>query len=378
MLHWVLGLISAHRMAPDRGLSDHQQAGVKGNKNRLTYAFTVNADGSEKLPAFIIGKAARPRAFQKKSGAQLGFYYHSNAKAWMTTELYQDWIHQWDRELQVKKRKILLLQDNFSGHIVPPDLLNIRVENFAPNLTAHVQPLDQGIIRCFKAHYRAKFYQRAVNHYDQGISPAKIYEINQLEAMRMAESAWQCVDTTTIRNCWDKAGILPETEAFSSHFSEPSIPISTLLHDSDIQTDPMAYVEREVELTLDDLVSRGALQTRNRMDISSLLNPAGESHFLTEASDADIYQAVTDAFEARENLEKNGGDDVDVDGPVKPRPARSDILHAASMINDYLSTENNAFSREFETFLGTFSRQLRIDVAKNMKDTVLTDYYRSS
>ena len=48
------------------------------------------------------------------------------------------------------------------------------------------------------------------------------------------------------------------------------------------------------------------------------------------------------------------------------------------MINDYLSTENNAFSREFETFLGTFSRQLRIDVAKNMKDTVLTDYYRSS
>ena len=46
----------------------------------------------------------------------------------------------------VKKQKILLLQDNFSGHIVSPDLQNIWVENFEPNLTAHVQPLDQGII----------------------------------------------------------------------------------------------------------------------------------------------------------------------------------------------------------------------------------------
>jgi hypothetical protein len=73
----------------------------------------------------------------------------------MTAHLYQDWIQQWDQELQAKNRKILLLQDNFSGHIVPPNLQNIRVENFEPNLTAHVQPKDQGIIRCFKAHYRA-------------------------------------------------------------------------------------------------------------------------------------------------------------------------------------------------------------------------------
>ena len=33
-----------------------------------------------------------------------------------------------------------------SSHIVPEGLQNIRVENFSPNLTAHVQPMDQGII----------------------------------------------------------------------------------------------------------------------------------------------------------------------------------------------------------------------------------------
>jgi len=56
------------------------------------------------------------------------------------------------------------------------------------------------------------------------------------------------------------------------------------------------------------------------MDIGSLLNPAGKSHVLTEATDADIYQAVIDAIEACKNIETNGGDDVDEDGPVKPCP----------------------------------------------------------
>jgi DDE superfamily endonuclease len=74
-------------MPPDWGLSDKKHSGVKGKKVRLTYAFTSNADGSDKLPPIIIGKAKKPWAFQKKSGKQLGFYYQNNAKAWMTSAM---------------------------------------------------------------------------------------------------------------------------------------------------------------------------------------------------------------------------------------------------------------------------------------------------
>ena len=180
----------------------------------------------------------------------------------MTAQLYQDWIQQWDRELDEKRQKILL-QDNFSGHIVPPNLQNIRVENFEPSLTAHVQPKDQGIIRCFKAHYRAQFIQQAINRYDEGITPAKIYDINQLQAMRLADAAWHEVDTTTIRNCWHKAGILPEMDPTAPCALQPSIPVSSLLHNLAVQTDPIAHAERQVEIALDDLVATGALQTKN-------------------------------------------------------------------------------------------------------------------
>ena len=104
-------------------------------------------------------------------------------KSWMTSPLYQEWLHQWDQELVAKNCKILLLQDNFLGHIIPDSLQNIHVENFRVNLTAHVQPMDQGIIQCFKAHYQASFIKCAIDKYDACITPSEIYDINQLQAM---------------------------------------------------------------------------------------------------------------------------------------------------------------------------------------------------
>ena len=123
-----------------------KQNGVKGSKVRLTYTFTANASGTEKRPAFIIGRAKKLRAFGGKTGDQLGFHYRNNAKAWMTGALYEKWIQDWDRELRQQNRKILLLQDNFSSHIVPDNLTNICMENFSPNLTSHVQTNDAGIM----------------------------------------------------------------------------------------------------------------------------------------------------------------------------------------------------------------------------------------
>ena len=79
-------------MVPDRGLMDRKLVGVKGKKDRLTYAFTANPDSSEKLPPLIIGKAKRPPPFKKKSGEELGFLYRNNSTAWMTAVLYQEWI----------------------------------------------------------------------------------------------------------------------------------------------------------------------------------------------------------------------------------------------------------------------------------------------
>jgi hypothetical protein len=77
-------------MAPDSGLAFEKKHGVAQKKDRLTYAFTTNSDGSEKLRPFVIGKSRRPRSFGKKDGEDLGFYYRHNKKAWMTGDLYTE------------------------------------------------------------------------------------------------------------------------------------------------------------------------------------------------------------------------------------------------------------------------------------------------
>ena len=193
--------------------------------------------------------------------------------------------------------------------------------------------------------------------------------------MRIAEAAWHDVDTTTICNCWQKAGILPDAAPPPSHTNHPSIPISTLLHDTSKSShlDPITQVEKQVEAVLDDLVATGALQKGNRMDIESLLNPAGESHILTETSDEEIYQAVIDAKEAHENLE---GDDIDECPLSEPRPTHRDLLKAVSTINKYIEEVNDPLARRIEALLGTLNRHIRVDEARNMKETLLTDYFQ--
>lgn len=190
-------------MPPDKGLAFTAKSGIKSDKQRLTYVFTTNADGSEKLQPLIIGKEKRPACFEHKSGEDLGFHYQNNLKAWMNTEIFNDWISLWDRDLKVKNTKILLLVDNFSGHNLHPDrtLSNIRLEFFAPNLTSHVQPLDAGIIASFKCWYRSEFINYAVDRYNNQISMVEIYKINQLQAMKLAAEAWYSVSKTTISNC---------------------------------------------------------------------------------------------------------------------------------------------------------------------------------
>jgi hypothetical protein len=94
-----------------------------------------------------------------------------------------------------------------------------------------------------------------------------------------------------------------------------------------------------------------------------------------ETSDREIYQAVMDAIDARENVEINGGDDVDNDIPLEPRPTGRDLLKAVSTIGRYVDDLNEPIARKMEAVLGSFSRQLRLDETRTMKSSVLTDFF---
>lgn len=109
--------------------------------------------------------------------------------------------------MRAQARHILLTIDNFSGHSIEYDPTNIEIDFFEPNLTSFVQPLDAGIIRCFKAHYRTSLCKRAIDLDEAG--QREIYKINILEGMLLAEDAWKAVSAETIKHCWDHTKIQP-------------------------------------------------------------------------------------------------------------------------------------------------------------------------
>ncbi|KDQ18967.1 hypothetical protein BOTBODRAFT_98136, partial [Botryobasidium botryosum FD-172 SS1] len=204
-----------YRARPTRGLAMSSHPGFKVDKTRITVAFLANATGSEMPQPLIIGKARRPRAFKKRDGTQLGFDYWWNTKAWMTSSIFSSWLERLDAEMHRQGRHILLLVDNASSHKYNPSKIhNIRVEFLPPNMTSRIQPLDAGIIRTFKAHYRRLFLHRALDRDESG--EADIYQINQLEAMHMIRDAWALVSAQTVVNCWAHTGILNDVEVLTA------------------------------------------------------------------------------------------------------------------------------------------------------------------
>ncbi|KNE95919.1 hypothetical protein PSTG_10718 [Puccinia striiformis f. sp. tritici PST-78] len=199
-----------YSMPPDRGLAIEKCSGLKASKTQITTAVTTNSNGSEKLPLLIIGKWAKPKAFRKKSRHSLGFDYHFNKRAWMTTEIFHEWIGRFNCEMRSQKLNILLLLDKFLAHSLPEGgLSNIWLEFFSPNLTAHIQPMDARIIRAFKSHYKQRSISKSIQRYDQGTPITNVYNIHQLAAMHLSRLAWQCKSETMIRSCWNHTGIFP-------------------------------------------------------------------------------------------------------------------------------------------------------------------------
>lgn len=106
----------------------------------------------------------------------------------MTSESFTKFVHQFDQKMRIQGRKVLLLLDNFSGHQWNKSkVTNVQVEFFTANLTAHVQPMDAGIIRTLKAYYKRSILERSLEREEAEMDD--IFAVNQLEAMRLLETA---------------------------------------------------------------------------------------------------------------------------------------------------------------------------------------------
>ncbi|XP_037518287.1 tigger transposable element-derived protein 6-like [Rhipicephalus sanguineus] len=126
----------------------------------------------------------------------------------MTRELFTVWFLTVDKRMKREGRNILMIVDNCSAHIVNVRLTNVRLEYPPPDCTSVLQPLDQGIIRSVKAHFRKRLVQCVLINLRLQQSTV----INVRQAAEMLTGAWWSVTSTAVQNCWRKAGLMHTSE----------------------------------------------------------------------------------------------------------------------------------------------------------------------
>ncbi|XP_070605228.1 tigger transposable element-derived protein 1-like [Erythrolamprus reginae] len=188
--------------------------GFKAMKDRVTLIMCGNAAGFLLKPGLIY-KSQNPRALKNRNKNALPVYWMHNAKAWITKPLTRDWFHQCFIP-QVKDYlagkgldfKVLLLMDNAGGHDhLDHEHDGVQVEFLPPNTTSLIQPMDQGVIRAFKALYTRNSLGSIVEamEADQNFT-LKAYwrQYTIASCLKNIQSALTDMKTQTMNACWKK------------------------------------------------------------------------------------------------------------------------------------------------------------------------------
>lgn len=339
-----------YKLAPCTTVATARLPGRKVMKDRITVLPCCNADGSEKIDLMFIGRSAKPRAFKKKSGAELGLDYWANKKAWMTSALFFEWLRRFERYIQRKpNRKVVLLLDNCSAHgrmESLPEMENVRVVFLPPNTTSKVQPMDAGIIASMKVKYRRYQMDRALGLSEEHIRD--IYKLDILTAMKAFKGIWNELDSTTIQNCWNHTGILPQSST-----REDPMDIRTLLNDD----------VTEIRFNASQL-----LPNRSAFGLEQLLNPVGENEGIVQQISDDQMVSNMLGSEANESSEEECEAEESI-------PLSSvEVLRSLAVVNRFLESEDNP-DRSLLRGMGACQRRVRLQRLIESRQTRIEDFF---
>ncbi|XP_055634227.1 tigger transposable element-derived protein 1-like [Toxorhynchites rutilus septentrionalis] len=152
--------------------AEKSASGFKVAKDRITLLFCSNASGDRMLKPLLLHKSLRPRSMKCLNFNDLPVHWMSNAKAWVTQEIFRRWLEECfvpeGKPYLAKKGlefRVLLVIDNAPGHL-RVEHPNVQIVFLPPNTTSLIQPLDQGIIATFKRHYIKTTFRYILNEID--------------------------------------------------------------------------------------------------------------------------------------------------------------------------------------------------------------------
>ncbi|XP_065436021.1 tigger transposable element-derived protein 1-like isoform X2 [Chrysemys picta bellii] len=200
----------------DMAEEEESMPGYKAAKDRITLLLGANAAGDFKLKPLLVYHSENPKAFHGYSTAFLPVIWKSHPNVWVNKNIFEDWFNYHFvpsvRDYCSKNNlafKALLILNNSPGH--PPSLddmhPDIQVVFLPPNTTSLLQPVDQGVIAYFKAHYLRSTFAQAIRETEkQGGPTLKEFckSFNIYHAVKNIGEAWNEVKQPNLNGVWKK------------------------------------------------------------------------------------------------------------------------------------------------------------------------------
>lgn len=186
----------------------------KAPKDHLTLLLGANAAGDFRLKPLLVYPSENPRALKGCSKASLPVVWRSNRNDWLTPRIFQEWftgcfcpaVESYCARRGLPPRALLLL-DGAPCH--PAHLgglsAHVRVEFLPKNTSALIQPMNQGIIAAFKAHYLRRTLSQLVREQAGGGRPSarefwRSYTV--MAAVDNIAQAWAELQPATVNRAW--------------------------------------------------------------------------------------------------------------------------------------------------------------------------------
>jgi len=265
----------------------------------------------------------------------------------MTGDLFEEWVRGLDTSFRAQNRKIVLLIDNCPAHPEINNLTNINLVFLPPNTTSVLQPMDQGVIRSLKAHYRKMVVRLCIKALEGAKSLPKI---SILQAMKHLVSSWNAVSKETIVNCFKKSNISISNQ-------------QAAVNDYD---DPFKSLQEDID-RLNEL--------DNEVNLSAEAFSNVDSDVVTSAtieSDEDIIAQLIEVDEGCESEE----DDQDGESVWHTRPSASEIGNALEVEVLQDLSLFSTHGEQIHSLVLKIESTLILEKCENLKQSCMTDFFR--
>jgi hypothetical protein len=266
------------------------------------------------------------------------------------------------------------------------NLSNLKVDFLHPNVTSKAQPLDQGIIAAYKAHFRhflVAWLVEAANKPGNEDKLQKDLVPSIYQAMHWLLQAWKDkVTAETIKNCWRKSGLLPEAALNAATAVAPQVQESAETAELDASADDAEVAAADQESMLDSAMQQleDAIAQLQALAVRRNLLPEGQElasaeEFLELEGEGEVFEELADetivALVQSQGVDEPESDEDEQDDPEVCKVTLQQAVACAEQLESFAFSHPELFCAEQMLSLGNIRRDLHKKRVSGMQQQTL-------